>query len=153
MPWSVGPAVMRRVGRNYLVASLTALVLAVAIVVVRETLGLPDTFWTKLVPLALGMLPVCVFMPICWWSLRSIRRDFYAADGRLCTFCAYTLSTPAESGACPECGERYDRATDLERWATAGLKVPRDPSTPDETVGTDTRSIATGDSTIQSPEG
>ncbi len=118
-----GPPVLRRMGRNYLVASCTAVVLAVAIVIVREPLGLGGLWWGRLAPLFMGMLPLGVFTPIAWWLTRHVRRDFHAAGGRLCTHCAYNVGAMGDEGTCPECGERFDARADAATWRKGGFTI------------------------------
>lgn len=50
-----------------------------------------------------------------------IKRAVMAASGRACLGCVYDLSGMSETGACPECGRRFDIAADRRAWTQAGM--------------------------------
>jgi hypothetical protein len=122
MFWNAMPRVLRRIVRNYMVASVLSVVLAIGFVGVRGPLGVRAP-WRKAVPMVLGFLPLCVFLPVSWLMARRVRKDYIESKGRLCTVCAYNVESMGETGLCPECGERFDAAADAETWGTVGLWV------------------------------
>lgn len=59
-----------------------------------------------------------------WFSRRRaerIRRGVRAASGRACLGCVYDLSGMGDTGACPECGRRFDIAADQRSWERAKM--------------------------------
>lgn len=117
----VAPA-MRRVCRWSVGLSLVVVLLTFAFVLVRNALHWPRSGVLRWVPLMGGFIPVVVIMPIARVMLRSIRRDWITSRGRLCTNCAYNVSSLAPTGLCPECGTTYDVTADAQVWAASGLE-------------------------------
>ena len=76
---------------------------------------------------ALPGIPLAIvtttFGAICYSRRRmhGIRRAVRAASGRACVGCVYDLSGMGDTGACPECGRRFDIAVDQRSWERAGL--------------------------------
>jgi hypothetical protein len=95
---------------------------AVTWVVLRGPLGVPRGFAYRYGALFLGLPPVVVLLP--WWFFRtrSIRKALLESEGRLCTHCAYNVSTLAPSGVCPECGKPYDIEKDKPLWEAVGAR-------------------------------
>jgi hypothetical protein len=123
-PWrTIGkqPPVVRRWTFAFIGASVTCLVIAIAAIVVRESLGLPKKGWSLAVPMIFGFLPMAVLWPLAYWRTRWIRTAFRESGGRLCVHCAYDLSVAGVSGRCPECGKPFDRERDAEVWRHAGF--------------------------------
>lgn len=91
---------------------------AVAWAILRRPLGVPRGFAYRYGSMVLGLVPVMVVWP--WWYVRtrSIRRALLESEGRLCTHCAYDVSTLDPAGTCPECGKPYDIARDAPLWNT-----------------------------------
>ncbi len=59
-----------------------------------------------------------------WYSRRAtarIRRAVQAASGRACLACVYDLNGMGATGACPECGRRFDIAADRRSWEQARM--------------------------------
>lgn len=112
---------MRRVGAWTVGLSVLAVLATVAYILVRDALNWPHRGWFRWIPLALGLLPVGVILPIGHWYLRALRRDWQVSGGRLCTHCGYDVSALAAQGTCPECGEHYDVATDAAVWKRSGF--------------------------------
>jgi len=121
---SHGPPVMRRLCRNYLLASLLAVAIATAVAALRRFGLLEREPWTRFTPLAVGVLPLLVFMPIWVRRMKHARREFDAADGRLCTHCGYNVGPLGDAGVCPECGERFEARADAATWQIIGFTVP-----------------------------
>ncbi len=94
----------------------------------REYLGLPWHGWYKLIPLALVWMPIFVVAPIWYLRTRAVRRAIHRSGGRLCTHCAYDLSTLGPAGTCPECGRAYDVEKDAALWAELGYNRTSDQS-------------------------
>ncbi len=118
----VFPPVMRR-GLWWLLGVSTFMGLAaVAWVVLRRPLGVPRGFAYRYGALFLGLSPVVLIWP--WWLMRTrwIRRALLESEGRLCTHCAYDVSTLAPAGACPECGKAYDIEKDKSLWEAVGAR-------------------------------
>lgn len=110
------PPVMRRGMYWWVGLTLGFAALAVAWLALRRPLGLPRTGVVRYVPLVLGLTPVLVVNPLYLWRTWWLRRAVDAADGRLCTHCAYDVNGLDEKGACPECGGAYDIEVDRETW-------------------------------------
>ncbi len=85
-------------------------VAAIAWLILRKPLGLPRGFAYDFGAPILGLTPL--------WLLRTrrIRRALLKSEGRLCTHCAYDVSTLDPAGTCPECGRPYDIARDAPLW-------------------------------------
>ena len=104
----------------------------IAWVLLRGPMGVPRGVggWGRFVyrygGLVLVAVPFFVIWP--WWLLRtrSIRRALLASEGRLCTHCAYDVSTIAPSGTCPECGKPYDIEKDKPLWEAVGVRYGED---------------------------
>lgn len=131
MPWPSqnllsNPApVLRRYTVWFIVLVMLFSVLGVASILVRKWLGIPNRGWIRFLPLALALTPILVIAPLWWWRTRWIRRAVRESGWRLCTHCAYDVSTLAPSGTCPECGQHYDVEKDAALWADAGVKPPQ----------------------------
>lgn len=72
------------------------------------------------IPLAIG---TTTFGAI-WYSRRrtaQIKRAVQAASGRACVGCVYDLGGMGDTGACPECGRRFDIAVDRRSWERARM--------------------------------
>jgi hypothetical protein len=123
------PPVMRR-GLWWVLGLSTFMALAaVAWVVLRGPLGVPRGFAYRYGALFLGLTPVVMLLP--WWFFRtrSIRKALLESEGRLCTHCAYDVSTLEPSGTCPECGKPYDIEKDKVLWEAVGARYGDDPDT------------------------
>jgi hypothetical protein len=97
-------------------------VAAIVWVVVRKPLGVPRGFFYRFGALVFGWLPVCVVWPIWFLRTRHIRRAIIESGGRLCTHCAYNVSTVEPAGTCPECGKPYDIEKDKPLWEAVGAR-------------------------------
>lgn len=112
--------------------------LAVAFVIVRKSLGVPNSGWVRFAPLVLGLAPIVIIAPLWWWRTRWVRRAVRESGWRLCPYCAYNLSTLGDAGVCPECGNAFDIESDARFWEDIGVKRPaehpseRDGGTPHE---------------------
>lgn len=59
-----------------------------------------------------------------WYTRRHkarLKQAVMAASGRACIGCVYDLRGLGETGACPECGRRFDIAANRRSWKQAGL--------------------------------
>lgn len=112
--------VVRRAAVLWLTSAALFMLLAVAWIVVRRPLGLPRGGYYRVLPLALIALPWVIGLPLWHWRVRRFRRALFASRFRLCTHCAYDLSTLAPTGTCPECGNDYDAAKDVVTWEQTG---------------------------------
>jgi hypothetical protein len=122
----VFPPVMRR-GLWWLFGLSAFLVLAaVAWAVLRKPLGVPRGFAYRYGAMVPGLLPILVLWP--WWYVRtrSIRKALLESEGRLCTHCAYNVSTLDPAGTCPECGKPYDIEKDKVLWEAVGARYGED---------------------------
>lgn len=125
----VFPPVMRR-GLWWLLGLSAFFVLAaVAWAVLRKPLGVPRGFAYRFGAMVLGLLPILVIFPCWFFRTRSIRRALLESEGRLCTHCAYDVSTLEPSGTCPECGKPYDIEKDKVLWEAVGAQYGDDPDT------------------------
>lgn len=95
---------------------------AIAWVILRKPLGVPRGFAYRYGALVLGLVPVVFVWPVWLLRTRSIRRGLLESEGRLCTHCAYDVSTLAPSGTCPECGRDYDTEKDRPLWEAVGAR-------------------------------
>lgn len=102
---------------------------AVAWPVLRKPLGVPRGFAYRFGPMVLGLLPILVVWPWWYFRTRSIRKALLESEGRLCTHCAYDVSTLEPSGTCPECGKPYDIEKDKVLWEAAGMRYGDDRDT------------------------
>jgi hypothetical protein len=119
------PPVLRRRTVYYAVATLVFAATTLACVWVFRDLRLRYTWLPRTLPLLLGLTPTVLFMPIMMWHQRRLRRRFHAAGGRLCTHCAYDLSTLGPHGTCPECGNTFDTEKDELLWLAAKMRISR----------------------------
>ena len=123
----VAPPVMRR-GVWWLLGLSAFFVLApIAWVALRGPLGVPRGFAYRYGALVLVAVPFVVLWP--WWLFRTrhIRRALLESRGRLCTHCAYDISTLAPAGTCPECGGDYDVEQDKPLWESVGAIYGEEP--------------------------
>lgn len=112
--------VVRRASALMMGSVLVGMLLAVVWLVMRRPLGLPRTGFYRVLPITMIALPFVIGLPLWHWRVRRLRQALFASRFRLCTHCAYDLSTLAEVGTCPECGNEYDAARDVERWERTG---------------------------------
>lgn len=112
--------VVRRAAIVWLGSAALFMLLAIAWLVLRGPLGLPRWGFFRVLPLTLILVPFVVFLPLWHWRVRRFRRALFASRFRLCTHCAYDLSTLASTGTCPECGHGYDALRDVARWEQTG---------------------------------
>lgn len=119
-PWIGVAPVVRRSAVLWLSSAALFMLLAVAWLVLRRPLGLPRGGFYRVLPLTLILVPWLVFLPLWHWRVRRFRRALFAARFRLCTHCAYDLSSLPPTGICPECGHDYDAARDVVRWEQTG---------------------------------
>lgn len=102
------PPVMRR-GVWWMLGLSAFFVLApIAWVALRKPLGVPRGLAYRYGALVLVAVPFVIIQPL--WVLRTryIRKALVESEGRLCTHCAYDVSSLPPSGTCPECGKPYD---------------------------------------------
>ncbi|MBU6413540.1 MAG: hypothetical protein KGS45_08700 [Planctomycetes bacterium] len=110
--------VMRRGVRWWLTLTTFSVLIALAWVLLRSPINLPRTGIYRFVPLALGLIPLLVVNPLYLWRTLWLRQALRKSAGRLCTHCAYDVSTLAPRGTCPECGNAYDIHQDRPLWGT-----------------------------------
>ena len=72
--------------------------------------------WTALVPAAIALVTLGVFVRLSWEEQR-IRDRAEALGGRLCTQCGYELDGSPGSGNCPECATGYTAAELARIWS------------------------------------
>ena len=118
------PPVLRRISVRCFWVSLAVVILTIAFVIVRDIRHWPRRPWNVITPIIGGFTPACIIFPLGWWLRRGIVREWHEASGRLCTHCAYNVSTLAAAGTCPECGGEYDSQADAATWTKAGLTSP-----------------------------
>ncbi len=123
-PWAFFAPAVRRVWVWAISLSILIVLTTIIYAVLREPLDLPRHGWARWLPLALGLLPLCIILPTSHWILRNIRKDWATSGGRLCTHCAYDVSKLPPAGKCPECGKNYDILADAQVWKLSGLKTP-----------------------------
>jgi hypothetical protein len=119
-PWVGVAPVVRRSTIVWLSSAALFMLLAVVWLVLRGPLGLPRGGFYRVLPLTLILIPWVVFLPLWHWRVRRFRRALFASRFRLCTHCAYDLSSLAPTGTCPECGHGYDAVRDVARWEQTG---------------------------------
>lgn len=119
-PWVGVAPVVRRSAIVWLCSAALFMLLAVVWLVLRGPLGLPRGGFFRVLPLTLILIPWVVFLPLWHWRVRRFRRALFASRFRLCTHCAYDLSTLDPLGTCPECGNQYDAVRDVARWEQTG---------------------------------
>ncbi len=112
--------VVKRSAALWLGSAALLMLLALVWLVLRRPLGLPRTGWWRALPLGLILMPWVVFLPLWIWRARRFRRGLLASRLRLCTHCAYDLSTMLPTGTCPECGHAFDAAHDVACWEQTG---------------------------------
>lgn len=116
------PPVMRR-GLWWLMGMSACFVLGpIAWMVLRGPLGVPQGFAYRHGALVLMFVPSFVILPLWMLRVRSIHRALLESEGRLCTHCAYDVSSLARSGMCPECGKAYDIEKDKVLWEVVGAR-------------------------------
>ncbi|MCC7389753.1 MAG: hypothetical protein IT431_13405 [Phycisphaerales bacterium] len=118
----VFPPVMRRGVWWLLGLTVLFAVAAVAWVVLRGPLGVPRGFAYRFGALVLVAAPFVVVWPLWLLRTRHIRRALVRSEGRLCTHCAYDVSTLSPAGTCPECGGLYDIEKDRVVWEGVGVR-------------------------------
>lgn len=64
--------------------------------------------------------PIVILLPLWLWRTRRLRRALFNTRFRLCTHCAYDLSSLPPTCICPECGHPHNATTDVQRWARLG---------------------------------
>ena len=113
---------MRRGAWSLIGLSAFFVLAALAWVIFRGPMGVPRGFAYRYGALVLVAVPFVVIWP--WWLLRTrhIRRALLESEGRLCTHCAYNVSTLAPAGICPECGKPYDIERDKPLWEAVGAR-------------------------------
>lgn len=123
------PSAIQLVGTPHVIASAVRLWVGLAIIfvfaavawaVLRKLNIVPRPGFSRLVTPVLGAVPIVVLLPLWHWRTRHLRRALFASRFRLCTNCAYDLSSLAPTGTCPECGETYDAVADVELWSLQG---------------------------------
>jgi len=121
--WSLwaGPPVWSRSTKISLALAILCVVTALAVAFLRGPLGWNKRGPARYVTMGLGFVPALVIFPYVHHSRRHIRRAWHVSRGRLCTHCAYDLSTLEPAGICPECGRAYDVESDALLWKLAGL--------------------------------
>ena len=143
-PWIGVAPVVRRSAAIWLGSATLFMLLAMFWLALRGPLGLPRGGFFRVLPLTLIVVSWVVFLPLWHWRVRRFRRTLFASRLRLCTHCAYDLSTLAPTGTCPECGRDYDAARDVVTWENTGAPyaeprpkgfVPWSPPTDHETTG------------------
>lgn len=110
--------VMRRAIRWWTILTIAFAAAGFVAILLRDQLGLPRTGWYRFMPLALGLGPLLIINPLYLWRTAWLRRALRTSGGRLCTHCAYDVSTLAPVGTCPECGNAYDIHKDRSLWGT-----------------------------------
>lgn len=120
--WSLwaGPPVWSRWTIRALALAVLCVIAAIVLVLLRIELGWPKRGPSRYAIFALCLAPFLIH-PIVNFHHRHIRRAWHASRGRLCTHCAYDLSTIEPAGICPECGKAYDVESDAILWKIAGL--------------------------------
>ena len=104
-------------GRKWLLyITLACFVIAGTYVILDNPLNLPHRRWWKRAASSIALFPVVVLQPLWFFRTRHLRRFSRERQGRLCSNCAYDVSTLDPSGICPECGMDYDVARDAPLW-------------------------------------
>lgn len=125
----VVPPVMRRALYVWVGVSVCCAVAAIAWLILRKPLGVPRGFAYRFGSLILGLTPLLVLTPLWLLRTRHIRRALLESAGRLCTHCAYNVSTLEPAGTCPECGKPYDIEKDKPLWEAVGARYEDDRDT------------------------
>lgn len=125
----VVPPVMRRALYLWVGMSIFFAVVAIAWVMLRKPLGVPRGFAYRYGALIPGLTPLLVLTPLWLLRTRHLRRALLESQGRLCTHCAYDVSTLEPSGTCPECGKPYDIEKDKVLWQAVGARYGDDRNT------------------------
>lgn len=111
-----GPPMLMRGRKRLLIATLACFVLAGTYVILDDPLNLAHRRWWKLAATCVALFPVVVLQPLWFFRTKHLRRLARERQGRLCSHCAYDVSTLDPAGACPECGKPYDIARDAPLW-------------------------------------
>jgi hypothetical protein len=118
--WWANPPVIRKSVRNFVLSLLTVSGIGLGFIMLRDTLSVPYEPYGRYGGLALTLVPFCLIVLLFVFGRRRLRRQFIEAGGRLCTHCAYNLTTMNDRGTCPECGNTFDTEADQAMWASAG---------------------------------
>lgn len=102
--------------------SAFCLVASLAWVTLRKPLGVPRGVAFRYVGVLLAAVPFTVIWPLWMLRTRHIRRALLRSGGRLCTHCAYDVSSLSPSATCPECGRAYDIEKDKPLWEAVGVQ-------------------------------
>lgn len=114
------PAAISGAVRRWVAGTALFVAGAIAWLVLRRLGVVPRGGVSRWVPLVLGVTPIAVLLPLWHWRERRLRRALFASRFRLCTHCAYDVSSLPPTGTCPECGRPYDAPRDVEVWAKQG---------------------------------
>ena len=120
---------MRRALYVWVGLSIFFAVVAIAWVMLRKPLGVPRGFAYRYGALIPGLTPLLVLTPLWLLRTRHLRRALLESQGRLCTHCAYDVSTLEPSGTCPECGKPYDIEKEKVLREAAGMRYGDDRDT------------------------
>ncbi|MFG0259315.1 MAG: hypothetical protein ACF8LK_03100 [Phycisphaerales bacterium JB041] len=123
-----GPPVFWRAARRCLGLSVLCACIAVGTAIVRGNLPPRHRAAARYVVMSFGVAPVLVIYPIGYVLQRRLGRQWRRAGGRLCTWCAYDLSSLDASGTCPECGNAYDLEQDAATWSEVGFSTGDTPT-------------------------
>lgn len=127
-----GPPVLWRISRRCFALTVLCVALAIGTAIARGTLPPSSQTATRYAVMAFGFAPVLIIYPLGYLTQRRITRQWRRTNGRLCTFCAYDVSTLDDPGTCPECGTPYDTERDAAMWADVGLVRADAPGPPAE---------------------
>jgi hypothetical protein len=117
------PAMLAR-QRAWLVGvSIACVVIALVLLAVTALPNLPRPRVWKLATTVIALFPAVVLQPLWHWRKGWLRDLARKNRGRLCTHCAYNVSTLEPAGTCPECGESYDHAADAPLWLAFALRT------------------------------
>lgn len=112
--------VIRRQAWLWIGTGALFVLLAIAWFVLREFQVVPRRGHWRHVTILLALAPFYLVYPLWQWRARRLREALFASRFRLCTRCAYDLSTLSPTGTCPECGHDYDAVRDVARWEQTG---------------------------------
>lgn len=123
------PNAISRAVSLFVIATALCLLAAIAWPILGRFQIVPRGGMYRLVSPTFILFPIFVLLPFWHWRVRKLRSALFASRFRLCTNCAYDLSTHAPTGVCPECGCPFNAATDVEIWAAQGAPYtePRPP--------------------------